>query len=159
MHDLPLHLQHTINGRNPAQVDMVNISVFTGVLCISGGCLRFSSINSIMFPLSGMQTTAFEGDKWTKKALHGRTKAMKQVCLFLFSFYELFFHRWLIYILQKQLSKNTRISHPAVGILLSYLPFPAWSSGTLLWCKPLNRWITCIWRHGIFRAFVAWRAS
>jgi len=32
MHDLPLHLQHTINGRNPAQVDMVNIPLFTGVL-------------------------------------------------------------------------------------------------------------------------------
>ena len=34
-------INNTVDGRNPAPVDMENLSLFTGFLCMSGGCLGF----------------------------------------------------------------------------------------------------------------------
>ena len=34
-------INNTVDGRNPTPVDMENLSLFTGFLCMSGGCLGF----------------------------------------------------------------------------------------------------------------------
>ena len=47
-------LWHTVDGRNPAPVDMVNIPLFTRVSYIQGGCLGFLFHQQYRLPTTGL---------------------------------------------------------------------------------------------------------